>query len=137
METKTFPCIRKCQDEYQECSRCNNTHCKECKPRHILSLDEKKCLFKFDPEPNDVCKVLAHTIDKNIEDLNLDDFIYFYFENTFAYLKTVDHFVNENYTVTMFINSECTEDLLKLGYFKIDSKDLYNSMVRETRTETN
>ena len=137
LETKTFPCVRKCQDEYQECSTCNNTHCIECKPRHILSLDEKKCLFKYDPEPNDVCKVLAHTIDKNIEDLNLDDFIDFYFENTFAYLKTVDHFVNENYTVTMFINSECTEDLLKLGYFKIDSKDLYNSMVRETRTETN
>ena len=137
LEKKTFPCIRKCQDEYQECARCNNTHCIECKARHILSLDEKKCLFKFDPEPDDACKVSVHTIDKNIEDLNLDDFIDYYFENTFAYLKTVDHFVNENYTVTMFINSECTEDLLKLGYFKIDSKDLYNSMVRETRTETN
>ena len=138
MEQNTnYPCIRKCEHEYQECSQCNNTHCLICKERHILSLDETRCLFTFDPLPDDECRIEIHEIDFNIEDLDFMYFIDYYFDNTFAYLKTVDHFVNENYTVTMFIHSECTEDLINLGYFKIDSEELYKEMVKQSKTETN
>ena len=138
MEQNTnYPCIKKCEHEYPECSQCNNTHCLICKERHILSLDEKRCLFTFDPLPDDECRIEIHEIDFNIEDLDFIYFIDYYFDNTFAYLKTVDHFVNENYTVTMFIHSECTEDLINFGYFKIDSEELYKEMVKESKTETN
>ena len=137
LEVADYPCIRKCKDEYQECSECNSTHCLICNKHHILSLDEKKCLFDFERHPDDSCRISKHTVDFKIEDLDILYFIDYYFNYTFSYLKTVEHFVNENYTVTLFIHSECTEDLLKMGYFKIDSKDLYNSMAKAARTETN
>jgi hypothetical protein len=61
----------------------------------------------------------------------------YYFENTLPYTKITDHFVNEKYTTTMFIYSECTEDLLNQGYYKIDSTELYKTMKRESHIKDN
>ena len=101
-----------------------------------MSLDEKRCLFTFELLPNDECRIEINEIDFNIEDL---DFMYFieYFDKTFIYVKIVDHFVNEKYTITMFIYSECIEHLINLGYFKIDSEELYKQVVKEPKLETN
>ena len=91
------------------------------------------------PEQYDKCEVLIHNIDINIEDLDFMYFIDYYFINSFPSTKYVDHFVNEKekYTVTLFIHSECTEDLLNQGYYKIDSNDLYKEMYDLANIEAN
>jgi len=40
----------------------------------------------------------------------------------------INHYINKDYIIIVFINSECTEDLLYQGYYKIDSKELQNSI---------
>ena len=78
--------------------------------------NESNCFPIINTEDNDHCTVFIHDIDQDIEKLELEDIINYYFVNNKGYTKRVDHFVNENYTVTLFIYSECTEDLLNRGY---------------------
>ena len=138
-ETDEYSCIRKCEDLFRECKRCNKTECFECKEGNVLSnINKTKCLPNISPAEDDKCTVEIHEIDKNINEFNIEeDLIDFYFINRLSYTKFVDHFVNENYTVTFFIYSECTEDLLNQGYFKIDSTDLYNQMYKDAKIESN
>ena len=138
-ETDEYSCIRKCEDLFRECKRCNKTECFECKEGNVLSnINKTKCLPNIIPAEDDICTVEIHEIDKNINEFNIEeDLIDFYFINRLSYTKFVDHFVNENYTVTFFIYSECTEDLLNQGYFKIDSTDLYNQMYKDAKIESN
>ena len=137
IEDKKYSCLSKCEDKYPECETCNNTQCITCNPLHILDYDGQECLFSIEIPENDNCTVLIHDISEDINNLDFMYFMDFYFAHTLPYTKIVDHFVNENYTVTMFINSECTEDLLNQGYFKIDSTELYNTMIKESKMKRN
>lgn len=132
--------FNKCEDTFHDCKSCNKSICFECNDGYILSNKNKtKCLPVINPEQYDKCEVLIHNIDINIEDLDFMYFIDYYFINSFPSTKYVDHFVNEKekYTVTLFIHSECTEDLLNQGYYKIDSNDLYKEMYDLANIEVN
>ena len=70
----------------------------------------------------------------NEANTDLKDIDLFEFANAWdhiPYIGAVDHYVNKDYTITVFINSGCTEYLLKQGYFKIDSKELQESIKAE------
>lgn len=133
-----FSCLKSCEETFSECKSCNRSYCFECNDGYVLSNQNKtKCLVAIKPPDDDECKIIFHNISLNIKELEFEYFIDFYFNNTLPYTKHIDHFINENYTVTMFIHSECTEDLLNQGYYKIDSNELYKEMYDKAGIESN
>ena len=138
-EVEEFSCIRKCEEEFEDCIKCNKTQCLVCSEGNVLSnKDKTKCLPTLELAKDNESKVLMHEIDIDLKKINICGyFIDYYFINSLGYTKHVDHFVNENYTATMFIYSECTEDLLNQGYYKIDSDNLYNQMYIDAEIEAN
>ena len=131
-ESDDYSCVEKCSDRFDHCETCNSSHCLTCQEYHKLEND--KCLFSFPPPANDACNVLIHDIDfPMIKNYSFMYFMDYYFENTLSYTKYVDHFVNEQYTVTMFIYPECTKDLLNQGFYKIESTQLRNTMLKEAK----
>ena len=76
------------------------------------------------------CLIKLYEIDSNIEEIDLTEIPFQYTPN-FPNFNVIEHYVNKDYTITLFIHSECTEDLLNQGYFKIDSKELQKSIVKE------
>jgi hypothetical protein len=133
-----FSCLKSCEETFSECKSCNRSYCFECNDGYVLSNQNKtKCLVAIKPPDDDECKIIFHNISLNIKELEFEYFIDFYFNNTLPYTKHIDHFINENYTVTMFIHSECTEDLLNQGYYKIDSNELSKEMYDKAGIESN
>ena len=138
MEDDEYSCIKRCSDSFFYCQKCNRTYCIECEEGTVRSnKNESICFPIINTEDNDHCTVFIHDIDQDIEKVELEDIINYYFVNNKGYTKRVDHFVNENYTVTLFIYSECTEDLLNRGYFKIDSTELIKEMEKAIEIEEN
>ena len=128
---KNFQCYDKCRNIYPNCLECTKDQCNECKPYFIKSSDNKKCTYNTSTENVDsICSIKFHEINDDIKKINLIDFPDNYYHNLPS-LKVIDHYINKDYTITVFIHSECTEELLKNGYFKIDSKELQNSIVKE------
>ena len=131
-------CIQKCDEVFKECIRCTKDECLNCSENYILSnLNKSVCLPMITPDSGDSCKVLINDYNKDINKIELEDFIEFFFANSLQYPKRVHHFVGNNYTVTLFIYSQCTEDLLNQGYFKIDSNELYNKITSKLGIESN
>ena len=137
----TFPdidysCYGKCNNFIENCVKCNNnTYCIECKDHYIVSDDGNECIFTpFDIPANDNCSVIINKSELNIDKIDPWNFMDYYWKNI-PYVKIVDHYIGNNYTITVFVHSECTEDLLNQGYFKIDSKELQNIMIKESKTK--
>ena len=141
IDDEEFSCLGQCEETFPECIKCNRSYCFECSENYVVSNKNKtKCLPYIKPPDDDVCTVFVHdneTNYKNIKEVEFEDYIDNYFINTLPYTNYVDHYIYNNYTVTMFINSECTEDLLNKGYFKIDSKELYEEMYKMAEIESN
>ena len=139
IEDFEFSCLNKCEETFPECISCNRSYCFECSEDYVVSNKNKtKCIPSIRRPDDDICNLtIDYDINFDIKELEFEYFIGFYFINLLPYTNFVYHFVNENYTVTMFINSECTEDLLNKGYFKIDSNELYNEMYKMAEIESN
>jgi len=120
-----FPCIDKCSKIHPNCIKCTQADCTECKP--YFSKDIGKCVP--DPELNFIgnCSVRMNEITKDVNEPGLADYPDKYYGN-FPSLDAIDHYINKDFTITVYLNSDCTESLLNQGYFKIDSKDLLKSL---------
>ena len=79
---------------------------------------------------NGNCLIKLNEINNNIKQIDLSLYPFQYTPN-FPNFNVIEHYINKDYTITVFIHSECTEDLLNQGYFKIDSKELQSSIVKE------
>ena len=131
-------CIQKCEEKFKDCIKCDKDKCIKCKDNYILSnINNSVCLPIIAPASDDSCKALINGYNKDINEIELEDFIDYFFINSLKYPHHVHHFVGNNYTVTLFIHSECTEDLLNQGYFKIDSSQLYEEVRNISKIETN
>ena len=131
-------CIQRCDEIFRECIRCNRNECLNCSENYILSNKNKSvCLPVVIPASGDSCKALINDYNKDINKIELEDFIEYFFANSLQYPRHVHHFIGNNYTVTLFIHSECTEDLLNQGYFKIDSSQLYDKIYVKAGIEAN
>jgi len=121
-------CYRMCYDKYLYCLKCNDTACTECaKP---TSPVEDHCEIDPNMVPEGDCKLQFHEINDDIKSLDPGSFALKYVPN-FPNFNVIDHYVNKDYTITVFIHSDCTEDLLNHGYFKINSNQLYQSIVKD------
>jgi hypothetical protein len=130
-------CYNSCDTLVDNCLICNQTHCLNCTEHFDVNNNLTYCTLRpFEIPSNDNCTVRIHDYsEKSIFNLDFWDFIDYYWANNIPYIKVVDHFIGDNYTATIYINSDCTEDLLNQKYFQIDSKKLHQIMVKESNTE--
>ena len=127
------PCREKCYKKFKYSNKCIDTRkkCTECVDITIL-------FDNIDPHliHRGSCLIKLQKIIDNISTIDLDDF-----PNKFApNLKNaniIDNYINRDYTVTVFLYSECTEDLINQGYFKIDSSDLQYKIVNQFNSNEN
>ena len=130
-----FPCYKICDSLVKNCLKCNQTTCQECTKRYIVNNNGTFCFVKpFDVPDDDKCLVKYIPYNKSIYEIDPWDFADYYWDNI-PYISIVDHYIGENYTITVFTSSECTEDLLNEGYYKIDSKELQDKMIIEAGIE--
>ena len=126
-----YSCVKHCGKEYANCLECNSNRCTKCKNEdyYYWNDTDKKCKLKPGIEFKETCSIKMHEVNTELRDINLFNFANDY--DYVPYIGTIDHYVNKDYTITVFVKSQCTEDLLKQGYFKIDSKELQESIKTE------
>ena len=123
IDNETNPCYEKCSEAIPYCIQCQNEDiCTLCHP--LSNLTEGKCI-PIIPPPGQ-CLVKMHEANDSINDINLNSYPINYVNN-YPNFHAIDHYVNKDYTITAFIHSECTEDLLSQGYFKINCTELQYS----------
>ena len=130
-----YPCYNPCEALVSHCSTCNPKICIECTRQFIINDNGDKCLVKpFDIPDNDNCSIIIHEYNKTIYELNPWKLADNYWVNI-PYTKIIDHYVGENYTSTVFLHPECTQGLLEQGYYKINSTDLQNLLIKGAKIE--
>lgn len=127
-------CYEMCDDKFVGCKTCEESVCLTCKDK--FDKIDGECALKYEPKIPDNCRVVTHEINDDIKEIDFEGLIKNYFNDTYSYLNTVYHYVNKKYTLTIFINSDCTESLLEQGYYKIDSKDLNQKVAQEIKLRT-
>ena len=130
IDLEEYYCIDKCRNLFLNCIKCTKDKCLKCKPYFFLNDDHKKCNIYLNIKQNDSCSIKFHEINIGIKDIDLKDFPDKYYIN-FPSFKVVDHYINKDYYITVFIYSECTEYLLNKRFFKIDAKEVQQSIVNE------
>ena len=128
VDSEPNPCRDRCYKKYLFCFQCNDDGCTKCQDG--TNENNGKCELDPDMEQIGSCLIKLHEINKDIKEIDLSVFPFNYIPNL-PNFNVIDHYVNKDYTITVFIHSECTEDLLNQGYFKIDSKVLQESIVNE------
>jgi len=116
-------CYEKCFKQYPFCLTCLDSGCIDCEKN--TDKINGKCIPKFS---SGSCSIKITEEVADIKAIDLAEFPMKYVSNANGNSNFIDHYINKDYTVTVFINSECTEDLLNQGYYKIDSKELQNSI---------
>ena len=130
-----FSCYITCDHILRECLTCDNTQCLECTASYIINDAHTQCLPRpFDIPDNDNCTLKIIETDKTIFEIDPWDIIDDYWKNI-PYISTVEHYIGNNFTITAFVNSECTQDLFDEGYFKINSSELQNTMIKESHID--
>ena len=127
-----YSCYGLCGDIIEHCIECNSTNCFKCTEGYDVNRRKQYCLVPPMAFKEDVpCQVILKE-DNNILNSNFDfnSTMINYFINL-DHVNKVEHFVGNNYTVTLFINSNCTEGLLSEGYFKINNRELNRSFIEE------
>ena len=131
------PCREKCYKKFRYCNKCeeNGARCTECVTIADL-LPNGTCYIDPHLIHRGSCLIKLHEISDDINNLDLDDFPNKFTPNL-ENANIIDHYINKDYTVTVFLHSECTEDLLNQGYYKIDSRDLQQKIVDEFDSNEN
>ena len=116
-------CYEKCFKQYPFCVKCEETGCTECEEN--TEKDVGKCIPNF---VSGSCSIKISEEVAGIKEIDLAEFPMKFVRNANKNSNFIDHYINKDYTVTVFLHSECTEDLLNQGYYKIDSKELLHSI---------
>ena len=131
----SYPCYIGCNNLIDNCFSCNQTTCIECTEKYVINDAGDFCFVRpFIIPDNDNCTLKMIENDKTIYQIDPWKMADDYWINI-PYVQVIDHYIGENFTSTVFVHSECTEDLFSEGYFKIDTKELEQVMIRESKTE--
>ena len=90
-----FTCYSSCNNLIENCLEYNDTYCFECDEHFVVDdkfHENKSSIYSIDPW----------------------DFNDKYWGNL-DYIKIVDHYIGNNFTIIAYVYSECTEDLLNRG----------------------
>ena len=137
IDNESNPCREKCYKKIKYCNKCLDTGetCTDC--LGIADLEPNGTCY-IDPHliHRGSCLIKFHEISDDINTIDLDDFPNKFTPNL-ENANIIDHYINKDYTVTVFLHSECTEDLLNQGYFKIDSRALQQKIVDDYNSNEN
>ena len=118
-----------CDSSIDNCLKCSDRdYCKLCKEKYIVDSDNTLCSLIDDP--NLECNVNIINIDDKdtsfLNDNNINNLVQEYITNNFNQGK-VDHYVNTiyNYSITIFKYYKCTNDLLNLGSYYLNTIDIF------------
>ena len=102
-----YPCI-------ENCDICNNSKtCNECSPKYIGIYDDIECVL-LDLE--------IINIETELEECN--KYITSYINSSKNTISKVIHYVNNNYTITIFQVWEGTKTLIEKDYYSLNTKEL-------------
>ena len=122
-----------CDQAIPNCLKCEGRdNCIKCKDGYIFE-DSNLCSLIYDSSIE--CKININNIDDNdisfLNEENINNLVKQYYQNNENRGK-VEHYINNiyNYTITIFKMDECTKNLLPIGDYYIDTKNilsLYNN----------
>ena len=131
-----YPCYSHCNNVIEDCIKCNTTHCFKCGSGLAVDRTRKNCIEppKYFVE-NVKCNVTIHQLNTSLDtNLNFFDLAKNYFRGL-DHISKVVHYVGNNYTMTLFINSNCTEGLLPQGYYRLDTRELNKTIIEEAELD--
>ena len=131
-----YPCYSHCNNVVEDCIKCNRTHCFKCGSGLAVDRTRKNCIEppKYFAE-NVKCNVTIHQVNSSLDtNLNFFELAKNYFRGL-DHISKVEHYVGTNYTMTLFINSNCTEGLLPQGYYKLDTRELNKTIIEEAELD--
>ncbi len=131
-----YSCYGFCGDLIGNCTECNSTNCFKCKPGLDVNRRKTYCLVPPTTFKEDVpCQVILKDDIKTLNsNFNFNSTVFNYFQNL-DHINKVEHYIGNNYTITLYINSNCTEGLLSEGYFKLDTREINRSFIEEGEIE--
>ena len=132
----SYPCYGLCSDKYPNCINCTSTNCYECTERYLINYNKTKCLRSpsyLDEKAACSIKIfeLNETLDKNF---NLSDLANDYYQSVKS-TNEVHYYIGNNFSIVLYINSDCTEGLFNEGYFDLDTKELNKTLVIEAKSK--
>jgi hypothetical protein len=131
------PCYEKYYKKFKYCNKCLDTGDKWTECLEIAALlDNDTCYIDPHLMHRGSCLIKLHEISEDINIIDLDDFPNRFTPNL-ENANIIDHYINKEYIVTVFLHSECTEDLLNQGYFKIGTRDLQQKIIDEFNSNEN
>ena len=126
-ESENFYCLKyeNGTDDLEHCHDITNmTHPNKCK-RTRLNSNGTECI------------IMTNTsLSAKLKDISIEDLVTAHIETYYPNTQIVTHYINEenDYTIAIFINSSCTKELLKSGYYSIDNDEITKKMI-ETNIE--
>ena len=133
----SYPCYAPCELFTPHCIECTSTNCNRCEAPYVVNRRKTKCILGGQSFREDTaCEIKIHQKDDTLnESLNLNYTIDEYFEDELDHINKVEHFVGEDYTMTIYINWDCTAGLLKERYYKINTYELNSTFIEETDSD--
>ena len=132
-----YPCYGLCHNLFPNCINCTSQYCYKCTEEYLINRNKTKCLLlPHYLNEKAACEIKIFEYNKTLDKDNID------FSNmTQDYYATVNstsvvhHYIGNNFTITLYINSNCTDGLFNKGHFSIDTNELNQTMVIESEIE--
>ena len=133
----SYPCYGLCGEIFKHCLECNTTNCFSCSPPYAINRKRLNCLLppKFFRE-DEKCQIITSNSENLNKDLDFGQLVDNYFYEI-DHISKVEHFVGKDFTMTLYINSNCTDGLLSKGYYAIDTRELNKTIIDESDYDFN
>ena len=133
----SYPCYGLCEEIFKHCLECNSTNCFSCSPPYAINRKRLNCLLppKFFRE-DEKCQIITSNSENLNKDLDFGQLVDNYFYDI-DHISKVEHFVGKDFTMTLYINSNCTDGLLSKGYYAIDTRELNKTIIDESDYDFN
>ena len=132
-----YPCYGLCGSIFNYCKECNITNCFSCFFPYAINRLRTQCMVPPEFFKEDVkCEINMKNLDSINKDYNFTSAVNEYFTEL-NHISKVDHFVGKDFTITFYINSNCTDGLLQKGYYSIDTRELNKTIIEESNYDFN
>ena len=128
----SYPCYGLCEERIKNCIRCDSKYCFECSGNFTVNRKRTNCSYFSDFfRDYEKCQIIYSNSENLDKDINFDDLIEEYFDGV-DHISKVVHYIGKDFSMTLYINSSCTEGLLSKGYYSIDSRELNSTIIDST-----
>ena len=127
-----YSCYGLCSNIIENCIQCNGTHCFKCTSGYDVNRKKTYCLIPPTAFKEDVpCQIIEENDESSLNiSFNFNQTVVNYFRDL-DHTNKVVHYKGNDYTITLYINPNCTEGLLSEGYFKIDTSEINKTLIEE------